>query len=676
MEKDAIVKFFPLIFYCFGLLCFSNIQSQQPPIWEFFPGQVGTYSTVPGGVSDMVVDYENNFHIYGAGTAYSAGYGVLDPFNGYAVISSSGRITTYDQHAGEESGGGRKFWPSLAVTPDGTVHVVERDTMGNTLTGNFNLTYKSGYSKGAWAVSYTFGEPAVHNNMVGIAAPDKENVFLAHAAGNNIMLYRATASQAVVVCELENWFSTLNSFMFRGWNGMIYLVSSDNNNIYYSWAKADSEDLFTDLEINKKTHQAGQGMRGLPQLYVAKNGEIAITYGAGMEVYFNIYGADGLPKFDKDKIIFTSETTSVSEINKFPNPAIAVSDLGDVLLAVVAHNQTPENPVLSHYYWTYSVDGGASWTQPAPLSGKTIGVPGSPVETRQAAFTYDGARKTSLAFNRGRFAVIHWDAGYFWRGSFGMIDFSAFTAAPDLGPDRSLCNFGGSLVLNSGIEEGRYQIQWFKNGVSLGPPSNSTVSLKIDTEGEYTVWAEGITFDKAHITQNTPWPTLDCCIEMQGGIATLDAGVERPEITYEWLFGSIPLDNQRITTTDFVGIHTLSLSEPGCTPIIMEIDVYAQGGECELDCTGVGTKTPIREILVIYPNPASGSDIIYVETGILAGKEVFIKVFDTTGKILGGKVLKHASSLEHLPVEYLNPGIYFVTFESDDIYLTGRFVRK
>lgn len=50
------------------LLLFSIVvHAQDVPVWGFFKGQANTYSLVPGFNSDMVVDYENNFHIFGGG---------------------------------------------------------------------------------------------------------------------------------------------------------------------------------------------------------------------------------------------------------------------------------------------------------------------------------------------------------------------------------------------------------------------------------------------------------------------------------------------------------------------------------------------------------------------------------------------------------------------------------
>lgn len=502
------------------------------------------------------------------------------------------------------------------MSPDGIVHAIVRDTNGNVETGNFGLSYRSGYippvgdeEGGTWQKNFNFGSPENFNHVVGIAAPDNENVFLAHASGSNIKLYKVNENSDSELGSLNGWFGFPNDFQFRGWKGKVYLISSDNNNVYYSWANANATDFIAELNTNRKTHNAGSGLRGTPDLYVAKNGEVVITYGAGQkEVYMNKYDASGMKVFTSDKVIFTAPVNSTSVVNKYPYPVIAASDFGDVIVSVILHAERPcgtssicgeerdgktFTSTFAYYYWTYSTDGGETWSSATRLSGGTFGDATKPQEERQQVWSFEGSRKGSIAYNNGVFALIHFDQRWYWRGSFGMIDFREFTTDPDLGDDASLCAIGGSIELNSTIPSGKHAHEWFKDGVSLGESSMANTTLNVTEGGRYTVSVDDVTYDDIFISEGIPTPELSCCQEMAAGSGgnsiELDAGVSRPGMTYEWLLNGshpgFPVDN---TTKEIVlffdGPYTLNITEPGCDPLSIDIDVYLPGETCSLSC--------------------------------------------------------------------------------------------
>jgi hypothetical protein len=65
----------------------------------------------------------------------------------------------------------------------------------------------------------------------------------------------------------------------------------------------------------------------------------------------------------------------------------------------------------------------------------------------------------------------------------------------------------------------------------------------------------------------------------------------------------------------------------------------------------------------MYPNPAT--DRVFIETGEVTGSEIYVSIFDITGK-LKQQVLKPSENKIEVDIHNLSNGIYFVELKSNN----------
>jgi hypothetical protein len=78
----------------------------------------------------------------------------------------------------------------------------------------------------------------------------------------------------------------------------------------------------------------------------------------------------------------------------------------------------------------------------------------------------------------------------------------------------------------------------------------------------------------------------------------------------------------------------------------------------------------------VYPNPAV--DLLKIEgLAFIAGsKSIELSVIDLSGKKVYSKLIKNPGVVEHLPIQFLLPGVYFVTFDIEKERIVRRFVKS
>ena len=686
--------FTPLLSFIILIFNISLGKSQnEQPVWEFLPGQVETYSTISGHTSDAVVGPDHNLHILGAGR------GQYDEGNGYMRISAEGEILLEDLEAGGFRGNWDKYNPAIGVSPDGTEHAVIRDTTGSTDNGNYQLIYRADYDNGVWNTAYEFGEPETYNHVAGIAVAGDNNVFMAHAKGNDIRIYKDEGGSATMLGDLPGWFAFPNDFQFRGQNEKIYIISSDGETIYFSYADATSDNVIADLLLNLTEHQAGSNEKGMPDLYIDLYDDVYITYGAGQEVYYNKYETDvdgNLIKMHSDDMsVMSFAAQSYAEVNPFPYPMIATSYFGNSVMIVAAYTSlsagdSKDGRPESKYYWTYSTDKGINWNEKELLSGRRYGDPESNIKERQSAWVADGRRKGVLNYVMGNFMLIHWDIGYYWRGSFGLVDFSNYTAVPRLGPDLSLCANDNSIELSANMTlDGDYSYEWYKDDEPLSSDLSNQSTITINEEGRYNVLVDNVLYSSdVTITATTPKLNLPCCTEFAVEIY-FDAGVERPEMTYNWTFEGpvtrlLTPDNKKdfgmLIANEGVKVF-LEVEEPGCESVVDSTIVYRnlddhEECDCESDTNVTSTPGAAYHSFKVYPNPTKNHFVLSKGTkDILGNTLINVNVFDITGKkVQEYKMINNKNTFEF--GHDLDPGVYIINIKTNTQSFTYKAVKK
>ncbi len=121
----------------------------------------------------------------------------------------------------------------------------------------------------------------------------------------------------------------------------------------------EGSNLRNRLASSTKTHNDGANRRGFPDVAIDGSNNAHFTYGVESEVYYNKYVANGNKVFANDKLLFADLgswhlSTGLS--------AIAVSDDGSLVVAVWLYAKGDEEANNTDIMWTYSTDGGATWS--------------------------------------------------------------------------------------------------------------------------------------------------------------------------------------------------------------------------------------------------------------------------------------------------------------------------
>ena len=282
----------------------------------------------------------------------------------YYQLNLAGEIIVNENQGDEQQG---MFWfpPAIAVGDDGSVHIVTRDA-GDVKTG-VDIRYRRRDSAGNWDVNYIFGNRVPRNYVVGISWNDTE-VIMSSTDGSavnstvlygDILFWKAQESSASYLgLWRDKWRPDVDTRM-RGQNNKIYLGSGIHaahaSTIFYSQANTGAELVSSTPEI----HTAGTGRKSFPDIALDVQNNAHFVYGTESEVYYNKYNASGEKIFANDKRIFANLGTWHLSTGL---SAVAVSESGQIVVAVALRAKGDDLAENSDVLWSYSTDGGVSWS--------------------------------------------------------------------------------------------------------------------------------------------------------------------------------------------------------------------------------------------------------------------------------------------------------------------------
>jgi len=340
------------VYFCFF---WGEAFGQVKPTWTFH-GRVAD-----GGQIDALSGPDGRVHLI------SSNYYQFD-IDGRRLVSEA---------IGDDKQGSMDFPPALAVDTQGNVHIITRHGSASVDVG-YDIRYRMRTASGVWQDDFWVGSPEKRNYVVGIAAAGVDDIFLhSTKAGSNVWgdvrIWKKNGTSAPLIGDLSDIWRADTDARMRGSAGKLFLVSGKCDSggaAYFSFCNAGST-CFTELTRNIRTHSSGNGRIGAPDLYVDRQGFVHVTYGAEYEVYYNKYNENQQLVFSNDKRIFSGLGGWHLSLGM---SAIAASDEGTTVVAVALDpDGNTQGATNSELLWTYSTDGGLSWSAPESLGVYTDG---------------------------------------------------------------------------------------------------------------------------------------------------------------------------------------------------------------------------------------------------------------------------------------------------------------
>ncbi len=298
-------------------------------------------------------------------------YAISDQF---VELDADALVLASDDNVGDARQGDLDFPPAIALGPDGSVHVLTRHG-GNFDTGH-ELRYRKRSPTGSWDVDMSVGATVARNYVVGLAVLDDGRVFFAHSrqvsdVNATISFYELTNGVEVSLGAFSGsgWLRTDADFRMRGAGDRVVLASGSpwpNGTVHY-FSAAPGGDLVGSLEASHAVHQAGDGRKGMPDVYVDGQGGVVMTYGALHEVYFNRYvGPNG--QLASDELLFDGLGDWHLSLGL---SAVAASADGHTVV-VALRSDGSKTAADSDLLWSYASQSG-SWSDPADVGDNTKG---------------------------------------------------------------------------------------------------------------------------------------------------------------------------------------------------------------------------------------------------------------------------------------------------------------
>jgi hypothetical protein len=335
--------------------CIGAISAQS---WNF------AHRVMPNEVFDAVVGPGKTIHVQ------STKYYQLDASGKVTVTEDKGDSMDDSRYAGHS--GPLYMPPAISVSADNVVHTATRHE-GKYDTG-YKLLYRRRNADGNWDKEFGYGILKKGNDGVGVAACDNGYTALQHTGvgakeWGKMYYYKVADTGAVQIGDLGNWRNE-NTPRLRAHGNKVFAIAGKPDNgghAWITWGNA-GENLFAEMEANRKEHRSGNGRRGYPDLAIDKQGFAHLVYGATKEIYYNKYSPDGNLEFESDIKLFSNlgEWLMLS----CGMAAVASSDNGAIVLAVACDPQTGDHPgSVAELLWAVSKDGGATWSEPKKIDG-------------------------------------------------------------------------------------------------------------------------------------------------------------------------------------------------------------------------------------------------------------------------------------------------------------------
>ena len=331
-----------------------------PPVWSF-KGSVanGTQFDAQAGPNNLVHIISSRYYQIDL-----TGAVVVDEAQGDGVQSLLG------------------FSPAIAVGEDGSVHIITRHD-GSASTGH-DIRYRRRNVAGTWDRDYIFGSRVARNYVVGVTKTtndvtmsytevgDGNSPYTSDVSGD-IHLWQPGSTSATFMGSIVNEWRADADSRLRGSNDTVYLISGAPEALtaaaYISQADEGSN-LRNRLATSTQTHNLGdltdgdgRKRRGFPDVAIDGSNNAHFTYGAVSEVYYNKYDANGNKVFANDKLLFDSGDLGNWDLGiSIGLSAIAVSNDGSFVVAIGLKAKGDNEANNTDIMWTYSTDGGATWS--------------------------------------------------------------------------------------------------------------------------------------------------------------------------------------------------------------------------------------------------------------------------------------------------------------------------
>ncbi len=292
----------------------------------------------------------------------------------YYQFDRQGRLLL-DEPVGDGRQGAMDFPPALAVDAEGGVHLLTRHD--GSWSSGLALRYRRRSAAGTWDRDMALEPRAPRNYVVGIgvAGPDRLFMLSGRQVANvwgNIVLWQQEGGSVLPEGELTDIWRVDTDARMRAGNDRIFLVSGrcdGDGSVYFTHCRPDS-DCITEMRANLRVHRGGSGRRGMPDIAIDGLGQGHLTYGADQEVYYNRYDASQRPVFARDRKIFSDLGTWHLSIGL---SAVAASADGSRVLAVALRSDGSKEAGNSELLWSWSADGGATWSTPRSMGVRTDG---------------------------------------------------------------------------------------------------------------------------------------------------------------------------------------------------------------------------------------------------------------------------------------------------------------
>ncbi len=447
----------------------------DPPSWVF-------HGTVAGGLQfDAARGPSNLLHI------------VSDRY--YQLDDQGSVVLVEDQ--GDERQGALDFPPAIAIGDDGTVHMVTRH--GGDFASGHQIRYRRRTAAGQWDLDYYFGTQVARNYVVGVAWSNG-HLYMAHSdASENfwgvIHLFEEAGGSASYLGQIQGIWRADADIRMRGFDGKVYLASGVpdpglGGKVFYLSGNAGPS-LLDELSANRVVHSAGQERKGGPDLYVGADGSVHFSYGAEFEAYYNQYSPSGQKLLPNDARVMTN--LGLWQM-KYGISAVAASDSGSVIVMVAlkSNGTDPDNCAEdSSLLWSYSTDGGQSFSAPQDMGHTTTGGCGR-LRPRLTAM----GEKFFLLYKDNDQSGISLATLEFESTQFS--DFSPSTEVADLSPDCSV------KVRNevAGLDPSSASCEYSTNGGTDWIAWPATCSGTNGTKDQETITALAVPFMQESSTLN------------------------------------------------------------------------------------------------------------------------------------------------------------------------------
>ncbi len=281
-----------------------------------------------------------------------------------------------DEAVGDGAQNSMYFPPAIDVEDDGTVHLVTREA--GSPQGGYHLRYRKRSPDAQWQTDYIFEEPEARNYVVGVGNDGAGNTqLMSTVAGSNVWgdvkIYDENGGNASLQGNIGGAWRADTDARMRAVDGTVFVVIGKNDGsgeASFSWGSGGNG-LADQLQANRQVHTGGDGRQGFPDIYIDSGVNAHFVYGSQTgQVIYNRYDASQQRVFDEDIQVLSGLGTWHLSTGI---GAVGASDDGQTIVVVGLLSDGSQAATNSEMMWTYSEDGGQSWSPQESLGVFTSG---------------------------------------------------------------------------------------------------------------------------------------------------------------------------------------------------------------------------------------------------------------------------------------------------------------